>query len=382
MTAITARNIFLLLLMLVLAASPSFAAFTQSHLTWAIWGFENVNSPITQMCSEHLDKVLDGQTATDIPVLHYFDNEFMSYIGTHTRGSGHEACLESAGSDVELKCVCVGNALHLIPDSFFHNKGGVVPTYLEKYASLNLIGHMVIEKNFEDKLLAKVKDEEPGLYSKVEYYNKQVCNSFFEQTGGNKKFLKLFNEMSGIDMTNDANIFCNGYKGTGFYDTVYNQKLKLPFWFWGVSIGMIILGLTLAYGFFRLGETNWKFALVAIYLIIAILGGGILYSFYSGNTWQWIEYSVSVPAKFGVLSVSESDVEMYDKDIRAATKAFLETGRLIVDDASGLTYVDSEGVHIAGALNESEKRAKFIFLPILGALFLVLNIWLIRKSVG
>jgi len=376
------KILLITMLALMLVALPMVSAeFTTSHIYDTLSAWDQVDSVITQKCAPYLDVVLDGQTADDIPVLHYFDEKVMSYISTHTRGSGYEACLEEAGSDVELQCHCLGRGIHIVQDSFFHTKDGVVPKYLSKYASTNLIGHMTVERNFETKLIQKLKDTSDHLYTsgKLDYYNSIVCNSFLVQEGGDAKYIELMNTASGIDMRNDINIFCNGYKGTGFYDTVYNQKLVLPFWFWAVSIGLTMLGAALVLLSLMFGKTNWKWLLILEGIILLAIGLTILIAFFTNNTWSVVQYAVEIPAKFGILSVSDKDVTDYTAKAIDATKAFLQNGVLKYDDSSGLTYVDKQGNVVLGALGQSETTGIWA-LRLFIAVFILLNVWLVYKA--
>jgi len=352
------------------------AFFVKSHLYWNIKGMQDVQSPITELCSDKLDILLDGVVATDIPVLHYFDEQFMSYISTHTRGSGYEACLIRAGTDPELQCFCYGVGLHNIQDHFAHAEGGLVPKYLSKYFSSNLVGHMTVEKSYENKHMELVENSNIVSSGTLDYYNKRVLDNLFEEKGGSYKYLLLLEDMSGIDMRNDANIFASGYKGVGFYDTVYGKKLSLPWWFWSLSIGLIIIGFGVSIVLLIVKGASWKYFLIGIYLILGIIGILILVSFFSGNTWQWIQLSIMILP----IRVSDSDISHYDNLVQQATNRFLATGYLPYDDNSGLTYWDSEGNYVEGALSQAEKKFQYILLPIVILLFIALNAFLLYKT--
>lgn len=363
-------------ILLTMCMAPVSAFFTQDHEYWTIKGFRDVDSAITDQCGNMLDVVIDGNTAADVPVLHYFDDEFMSYISTHTRGSGYLACLERAGTDKELQCFCYGFGLHNVQDHFAHTEGGLVPTYLDKYYSSNLVGHMTTELSFQDKHMELVKDQDADLYSQIQYYDGIILDNLFEETGGEYKYLGLMNEISGLDMRNDANIFANGYKGQGFYSTVYKEKLSLPWWFWGLSFGIAIFGFGVAILFIIFGKTNWKYLMVFIYLMIALVGILIVLSFFTGNTWQWIQMSIRVVP----ITVADSDITHYDSVVQEATNQFLKTGKLQYDDNSGLSYVDRNGNQVTGALAQAEKAFQFIMLPLILLGFILMNIALSYKT--
>lgn len=418
------NNKFLIIIFFGLLLLPLTSAyFVKDHLYWTINGFETVNSPITQKCQDKLDIVLDGLVATDIPVLHYSDEKFMSYVSTHTRGSGYLACMEEAGSDEDLQCFCIGIGLHNVQDHFAHTDEGLVPKYIKKYVTSNLVGHMQIEKNYENQHMDYLTENNNEIMTSgtLSYYNSIVCDNLFEETGGDYKYVELLNDLSDIDMRNDVNIFCNGYKGTGFYNTVYNQKLQLPWWFWGIGGGLIILGLTLS-GFTAFtGRTRWKWVLVAMYSLIAVLGALILISLWTNNTWRWIEFLIELPLiniliffliilisiiltslktkwkwliillliggsitiyllGVGVIRVSSQDIEYYHTTVQTATNNFLKTGNLIYDDNSGLSYVDRNGNKVKGALSEAEGIFNYLMAPIIIIVFASINAFLFYKT--
>jgi len=362
------------------------AAFTKDHLYWSLKALSETNSPITQQCVGKWNLILDGNTGADVPVLHYFDEEFFSYISTHTKGIGYDECLREAGSDSDLQCNCYGVALHNIQDHFFHTEGGVVPKYLKKTFLPNLMGHMMVEQSFlnqHQKLLEENKDI-LITNGQLDFYDNIVLDSYFEQTGGDEKYVKQLDAMTGLDTRTDLNIFANGYKGQGFFDTVYNQKVKLPFWFYGLSYGMLILGFGLTILLFilawKMGHKGWVILLIIPWLLLGIIGSVILIAFYTNNTWQVITAVISIPNNLGLLTISNVDIENYDKIVIAQSKRFLETGVLPYDDNSGLTYEDREGNHVEGALIKAESGFKFIILPILIFLFIVWELFFGYKT--
>ena len=369
-----------LLLGIVFLSSLQFtsAYFTRDHIYWDIKGFEEVSSPITEQCRPYLNVVLDGQHATDTSVLHYYDNKFMSYIGTHTRYAGYEKCMEEA-NDQEERCFCYGNGLHQVQDHFAHTTGGLVPKYLKKYFSSNLIGHMVIEQNYQDQLEKVIKSDSIVSGGTLDYYDSIVLNSFFQEFGGDEKYFRLLNEMSGLDAKNDVKIFRTGYLGEGFYNTVYQDKVQLPYWAWGLGIGLLLLGFGIGILLIWTGKTNYKWIISAIWIFIGIIGLIILYSFITGTTWKLTTMAITIPAKVGYLNVAQDDIIEYNQKIQTATNKFLETGILPYDDNSGLSYYNRNGVYVEGALTKAEKSfiiPGLIFLSI----FMFLNYWLIRKS--
>ena len=206
-----------------------------------------------------------------------------------------------------------------------------------------------------------------------------VCNNFFEEEGGDYKFVKILEDTTGIDIRNDINIFCNGYKGNGFYDTVYGEKMKLPFWFWGLSIGLILVGLGISLFAYKYGKTSWKWAIIGIWMALAIIGVIILASFFMGKTWQMVSVAIRVPTAVGLLTVSETDIAFYDKNVQEVTNEFLETGVLRYDDASGLSYVDRYGNQKDGTLAKAETGGLILYSILIG-LYILLNLWLVKRT--
>ena len=172
--------------LLIINTMPVESFFTESHLYWTIKGFESTDSSITRECNGKLSILLDGNTAADVPVLHYFDkNTVTSYISTHTQGAGYQTCLLEASADVEKRCFCYGVGTHIVEDVFSHLEDGLVPKYLKKFLGTNLFGHMVIERDFEKKHVALVltRTSEPWIQKgELQSYNGIILNNLFEET--------------------------------------------------------------------------------------------------------------------------------------------------------------------------------------------------------
>lgn len=370
--------LFLLGIFLVSSMQFSSAYFLRDHAYWDLKGFSEVDSAITSQCRPYLNIVLDGQHSADTMVLHYFDDKVQSYIGTHSRGSGYLKCLEEADNQEE-RCFCYGVGLHNVQDHFAHTEEGIVPQYLEKYFSTNIIGHMVIEKNYQDQHATLISGDSIVTSGQLDYYDSIVLNSFFPELGGDEQYFELLNEMSGLNAKNDVAIFRTGYLGEGFYNTVYQDKVSLPYWAWGIGIGLLLLGFGVAGLIIWAGRTDWKWILVGVWIIIGFVGLLVVYSFFTGTTWKITEVLITVPAKVGYLRVSQSDIQDFDQKVQMATNKFLETGELPYDDNSGLSFYDRNGVYHEGALTKAEKSFIIPGLIFLSA-FIYLNYWLIRRS--
>lgn len=373
------------ILLLVLTIIPSQAFFVKSHIAWTVDGFQTISSPITEKCRPYLNIVLDGDTGTDVGVLHYGETEsaLSSYIALHTKGAGYQNCLAEASTDIGKQCMCVGEALHIVQDSFSHLQGGVTEKYLKKFLGTNYFGHMTVERNFENKhmdLLTK-RGDYSATSGQLEYYNGIVLNSLFPEFGGDEKYLQLLKDMSGISLENDARIFRSGYLGEGFYNSIYKDKVSLPYWTYLISIGAILLGFGLGILILFIGSSGWKYLTAINWLIIGIIGAIILFSFVTGTTWRLTTFVIEVPPMFGYLKVSDTDVAHYDDIIQQATNQYLSEGVLNIDDATGLTYTDSKtGELIQGALTKAETPFKVIWFVIILPLYLALNIFLLVKT--
>lgn len=364
------KKILLGLLVGFFLISFSSAYYPQDHTYWTLKGFQDIDSPITQKCRPYIEQVLNGDHGTDVPVLHYTDNKITSYIFTHQR-SAYLSCIEEAGTDTEAYCFCIGNALHLIQDLYSHGEDGLVVKYLTRYGSSNLLGHMTIERNYEKQHMAIVERTEPQLYSQVMFYDERFLNLLFIETGGDPKYLELLNTMSGIDMTQDARIVRSGYLGEGFYSTIYKDKINLPFWAYGLSLGASIVALIVIIILWLFGKSWWKWVGIGLWVLLLVFGIVIFVSFINGSTWQITTKLIEIPPMFGYLKVSQQDIDTYNQKVQQGVTKFLETGNLQVDDASGLTYIDRNGVKHEGPLNKAEFIFKFVVLPVLVGLFIL-----------
>jgi hypothetical protein len=371
---------FLLILSLTLVS----ASYPQSHIGHALIGFEQVNSPIVQKCQPYLAITLDGDNGADVGVLHYgsSDNKLLgSYIYPHTR-EGFNTCLREAGADPESYCHCIGQGLHIVEDSFSHNLGGYTQKCISKYLGSNYFSHMSCEQDFQTKLVELWTTEQKSiiLNGQLSYYDSKYLDTLFTETGGNSKFLKLMNSVAGVDITNDAKVIRNGYQGQGFYNTVYKDKLNLPWWAWGVAIGLIIVGLGMMITMFIFANGKWKWVQIIEWGIIMLIGIIIAYSFFTGTTWKITSFIVEVPTKFGLYTTNMNDVQYYDNQIQTAVNKFLTDGVLPVDDATGLSYYDRTGAFHKGALTQSETGFKWLWYGLIMPLFLFINIYGLYKA--
>lgn len=368
-----------LFLTVISGASALFLSYGHDRTTLTAFDKASSTAPIVQMCQNYMEFVLDGEGATDAPVIHYGDGKRVSsYISTHTKGSGSEACWEKAGTDIRKRCHCVGRDLHIITDSVAHDE--LVPNHLEKAWMHNILGHMTVEADFDAKSKKLLSESNPTMVSDIEYYASIKCNTMFEQEGGSKDLMDLLEESSGVDVRNDANIFCNGFKNQGMYDTVYGKKLDIPTQYEVIIYGAFFFFLAGAVFFLWKGSGVWRWVLFLEWSLFAIIGFVVLFAFVTNNSWAVTEAAVAFPAKLGILAVPEQEVTYTLEKIVDLKVAYLESGRLLFEDASGLSYIDSAGVPHVGALTEASKRFSYGILPLFLILFIVGNLWMAWKA--
>lgn len=363
----------IILLSFILPLTSAF--FTREHLYWTAKGFEEVNSPITQFCKGKLDIILDGNTMADVPVLHYYDEEWKSYLSTHTKGIGYTECLQEAGTDPDLICLCYGVALHNIQDHYSHTEGGLTPKYLTSSFTPNFAGHMVIEQNYEDNFIKlKTEEEDPMISSnQLELYAQTILNSFLSSDiEQSSKYIKLANQVTGLQLESDIVVFSQGFKGEGFYDTVYGEEVTLPKNYFYIAYALLIggFGLALLLLVLAIKYGRWTYGLLLIipFLILGILGSIVLISYSQESVWKVVVGGLRVPTTLGLLTVTDEDVNYYDDIIQRQTKLFYETGELPFEDNTGFDYKDSSGRQIKGALMKAQTGFTYIVLPVISIL--------------
>lgn len=382
------KFILIFLLIGIFTLSTVRAYYTEDHLYWTLKGMAEVDSPITQQCKPYIHLMLDGNTAADAEVIHYFDNQFMSYVFTHTKG-GFEKCMQAAGTSPELQCLCYGIALHQVQDRFAHLEDGIVPRYLQKSYTVNLLGHMIIEQQAENKMRDLIRERNENFVAdgKWDFYNTHVLCSFFtgeeasicEGFNGGKKYENVLEEAFSFQIDNDIRIFQMGYLEVGFLNSVYKDRVSLPPWFWGVCIALIMIGLTISILAAVFGKTGWKWLVFVLFLLVAIVGSYLLYAILHGNVWSIITQGVQIPTTLGLMKISNQDIITYDAKTQEATNKFLETGILPYSDVSGLSY-EKDGEWVVGALNKAETMSKYILMPVVLMIFLVSTAYLFYKT--
>jgi hypothetical protein len=391
-----------IILCLTLIFSMSFCSsfFTWEHDKTIVQGFNEVNGAgtIADLCRNYEDVFIDGQVSADAEVVHYYDtganSQITSYISTHTKGAGVGACLLRAGSDVRKECYCYGMGIHSIQDQFSHlsqaDNGitdGLVVKYLKLYVAPNFIGHMTIENNFDLQIKDKTQKENPTLFTQTNNYNSRTLNTLFTtDLNGNlvpSDLMQLFSESSGIPLsqvTNDVQVFRSGYLGQGFYSSVYKDKVRLPLWGYYIPAIICLMGIIGALSLIFLGRNKFKYLATIPWIFLIVIGGIIFYSYVNGTTWQITTTLIEVPASLGYLHVSDADITSYDNLVQKAVNQYLKDGKLTIQDASGLDYVDSNGVAHKGALNQASTSFFWLFWLVGFPLIIGILIWSIYRS--
>lgn len=432
------NNFFILVafsIMVIASLNNVSAFFPKSHIAFVIDGFQQVDSPITQMCRPYLNLVIDGNSGSDTGVIHYSDGEAIgSYIFTHTKG-GYEKCLAEAGDNVQKKCICIGQATHIVQDPGGHLEGGIVEIGLKQFFGSNYFGHMTLERNFENKEIAYLTSigDYAIVSGQLEYYDSMYLDSFFKMDSSGQlvpsEYMKLMSTVAGVDITGDAMAVRSGYQQSGFYNTVYKDKQSIvPFWAKGISLGVALLGLSMCLILIFLGKGKWKwlslFFWALVFLFGLLLSSSVFLNlppiwklttlvieippmikgwevlavsllicipiFLWGNKkYRWIFMGLFLALGIfgfflfgsgGYLSVSDQSVISHYKATQEATNEFLRTGVLNVLDASGLSYTDQNGNYVVGALTNAEKGFKYIWYSIIPLIFFIL-FWMFWKAV-
>ena len=389
----------ILLLVIILSVSNVSAFFTDEHTKWTSDAVLNDPGIIHDRCADKVQLVIDGNFACDQFVIFYFDNShYGSYITTHTR-KGVDDCFKYAGNDPDLWCFCAGFLLHNVQDHFAHDGTfdiqGLVPKYIAKDLSSNFIGHMTIEQSFDDQFQAQYNLKNDPVHQ-AEISNLMTTTLLDPNVDpATNKYLTLMTQIMGASSTGNVgltrdqilqstNIITNGFKGTGFYNTVYQTKLSLPISWEIYSIlpaifaGLLLFVLIYVPWLRGIKTTKWKFALWFILIMIMFLSIMLFVSFLTYTTWNDIETVIKiVPIK-----VSAQDITIYDNAVRAATATAIQTAQLPTgyDDNSGLSYTDKLGVQHVGSLNQSELPFYYVVLPIIVITLILLISWLLFKT--
>ena len=393
--------IFVTSILLINSLQLSSAFFFWSHEKFVIQEFDEISddqSATVKMCRPYLNILIDGDLSSDVGVIHYGSSgaSLFSYIYPHTL-QGYNECLRDSGSDDQLKCFCTGNFLHILQDSYSHNKDGIVYKYLIKYFGNNYLGHMIVEKNFQTLHEKYIEQTNPTLKTKIDENDKQILNSLFPEFGGDDKYLNVMQKMSGLNMKADAQLIRSGYLGEGFYNTVYKDKTQIPVWGLWVSYLTMFIGFLSFLLLLIFGKTKWKYLTAFIFLLLFLVGFITYYSFnpvipiinkdiwsITGvplPTWKITTMLIEIPPKFGYLKFSQQDLIYYDNIVQEATNNFLRNPVANIQDASGLTYQDANTKQLVqGSLTYAERGFSMILLPIITIIISWIMITLLLKS--
>ena len=393
----------LLLFSVFLVIIPlSLADFPPTHLWQNAEAFNHASGGLLNECGNRLPHLLAGNIGADMFVVHYYDERVVSYIYTHTQGA-YERCLQEAGSDLDLKCMCYGIPTHLIQDYTSHYIS--VPENIKKVYLTNAVMHPITELG-EQQTLMDYLNSDRSSYPKLAQYNtvssaqveSYVENAFnlfrcgqvfcpsdfnYQRDGYKNKYVDLWKRFTSLnDIERDMAIVGASLAGVKFRDAAWNpKKLSLPsgyYLFFGI---LTAIGIALIVSAVYFGRTSgWKWIPIIIGSITLIFSVLVIASMLLGTTWLWFQSFRDVAQVFinndNFENLVASDVE--------ETIQFLETGILKPQfgDASGLTY-DRNGVLIEGALDKAEARFVNITLPsitIIITLLLMVSYWRMLKK--
>jgi len=383
--------ILLVLLLCILSVSSNVSAFfPKDHIAYTVNGFNTVNSPITQRCAPYLDLVLDGNNGADSGILHYGSSLVTSYIYTHVK-AGYEQGLIEAGSNDKKYCLIIGEGLHITQDGVSHLPGGLVETYLKKFASTNYAGHMTVENDFTNKHIAQLtaSNDYAITSGKLNYYNSIYLDNLIDIDGQATEYLKMFNKIANLDLTTDVLRIRANYQGADFYSATAKSRYTggIPWWADAVIVGLLLVSLTFIVLIIWRGHSYWKWINVAWWGIVFIVGIVLLVSLLTLTFWSLLTHIMSITSSLGYLSVSQADVQHFSSVAQQATNDFLTTGQLKTLDSTGLSYCavqnPATGVcttQVSGALSNAEKPSKWIFYGLLMPLYLAISIYLSYKS--
>ena len=374
------KNIYLsfligfFVMLLIMPQGSSF--FTKSHSYWILKALnDEPDSMVAKLCSSNPEWLIDSNTAADSTILHYLDSEkIQSYKFMHQRNS-YLKCQDEAGSDVEKRCKCFGMGSHPVQDNPAHNANGLVPKYITRYLSSNLIGHMRIEDSYDIKHMKLVKNDNVVTSGDLDFYDSKVLDSILDDP----ETIQLYSDLSGLsfeEFERDLNVFAAGYRGDGFYSTVYKGNVQLPAIFWIISIGLLLVGLVSSLVVIFIPGSRWKFMLILVLLLIAFVGIMLIVSLFTGDTWSWVRLTLKVIP----IEVTQSDVIKYNNLVLEDTKEFFRTGVMLVDDASGLDHIDRNGNAVKGALNQAETPFYFFLFFGIIPFFILLMTFLLYKT--
>jgi hypothetical protein len=345
---------------IVLLSLSTEAAYPDYHTYILYTAWDQVTSPITQMCAGRLDLINTGEKVTDAPVIHYLEGgkKIASYIGTHT-ASAYIICTRNAGADLDQKCFCIGNVVHPTSgDVSSHLEQ--VPSYIKKFWFLNIPVHLTVEKAMEMKLEDYLlrHPESRMSWEEVEIKTQYSFDPMFED----EKYMKLLDKMSGIDMRTDVAIVGAALKGGKWQSTVYGKQVYLPSWSYAIGIGLMFISGLLLFVVYKWGSGWFKWVVMIELGVMFVLGLLIFLSLLLGTSWLWFDAMMSVPAS--MISISDDEFEHYLNQDIARTKLVLQDGVNRYTDWTGLSYISSTGADVNGELSKAESRFWWVLMPI------------------
>jgi len=368
-------KIFFTFFLIITLLPIVYAHFPPTHVYYTLESMRTTDSPISRLCKDREEQVIYGNLGADVPVIHYLEGKLSSYKGTHSR-SVYNKCLEVAGSDIDLKCVCYGAALHLVQDVNSHYE--FVPKYIKRYFSSNIVMHPIIELAGQEQTLDRLENGYSKVVTRKEVEEK--AKNSLDLFNKNEKYYNIFADSTGLDMRSDFNIVDSALKGQRWSEQVYGKKVNLPPFYWFVSLITIFIGVGWLVLTRVVGRNNLRFLSYFIGVIIVAIGIVLLSSLLLGKSWIWFNYIGIIPSKF----LNVEDTSIIDSKVIDNVKLFLLTEQLnyedsAIDDASGLDHLDRYGNMQLGPLETAENRFKFGFFPIMMIILVLLTLLLFYK---
>jgi hypothetical protein len=277
--------------------------------------------------------------------------------------------------------------MHVIQDTDSHLE--IVPLYIGKWWSTNLIFDGIVEKSFENAMMRYLAAHPDPTVSvdEIKHFTANSLNPFFE----NERYVTLLNGMTGIDIRTDLGIVDTALKaGSGdstvWNKTVYGKEVMLPWYFYGLCIAGMLVGIF----FIVLSYLNgWSKLDLIIGLIILIIAALVLASILTGRSWLWYNGLVSIPDTLGIIRFDDATMQREINNMLTRSKYYLENEKLVYDDATGLTYCKqytqsgscAPNGWTEGPLNKAEWKYNFVMLPLIIISLGLFIFWRVRKAI-
>jgi len=418
------------LFFILLFVASVFGQMPNTHTVIDAQAIRTVSSEITNRCDEQV--LIAGEKVTDIWVTEYTKADRNAYIGSHSIVSVINGFRRA--SDVTEQCLTHGQAMHLIVDYYTaHGPAGIVPSHLKKFFGSNVLWHGIVEQGFERDLFDYMI-RNPNRFVLTPDETRQITASSLDIYFEDQDKFDFIKEKEGKDPTFSLSIVDQALKVSNgntdvWFDTVYSTSL--PLWWILICVGLISLGILLLVLTFILKVRTGEISLFSIVFGLIFLAFGILLliSILTGQSFLWYQTITGSPWLIGALvsivgaifligavvkrtnisywilgvsilllglyalislniNFSDAQIESVLTDANNKLTEYLETEKLDVTEASGLSYCAKhfpggacEEMQL-GALNEAEGPfiiVLYIFSGLLG-LFIIFQIIKVVKG--